>query len=147
MSTRNLDRLVEPRSIVAIGASTRPGSVGEAVTRNLLNGGFKGDIHLVNVKGGEIGGRPVLTSVSGLPAPADVAVIMTPPDSVPGLLRELGARGTKVAVVITAGPGSGVSARTAATRAGASSFSRPPSRICCASSAPTASVTPHPGSG
>ena len=47
MSTRNLDKLFEPKSVVAIGASGRVGSVGEAVTRNLLAGGFKGDIHLV----------------------------------------------------------------------------------------------------
>ena len=62
MSTRNLDKLMAPRSVVAIGASARPGSVGAAVTRNLLAGGFQGDIHLVNIKGGEIAGRPVLKS-------------------------------------------------------------------------------------
>ena len=60
MSTRNLDKMMTPGSVVAIGASARPGSLGEAVTRNLLAGGFKGDIHLVNIKGGEIAGRPVL---------------------------------------------------------------------------------------
>ena len=60
MSTRNLDKLMEPRSVVAIGASARAGSVGAAVTRNLLDGGFHGDIHLVNPKGGQIGGKQVL---------------------------------------------------------------------------------------
>jgi acetyltransferase len=113
MSTRNLDGLVEPRSVVAIGASARKGSVGEAVTRNLLGGGFKGEIHLVNVKGGEIAGRPVRRSLAELPAPADLAIVMTPPDSVPGLIADLGARGTKVAVVITAGPGAGPLAQVA----------------------------------
>src|SRR5229473_2682400 len=52
MSTRNLDKMMVPRSVVAIGASARPGSVGAAVTRNLLTGGFKGDIHLVNLTAG-----------------------------------------------------------------------------------------------
>ena len=47
MSIRNLDKMMIPRSVVAIGASARPGSVGAAVTRNLLTGGFQGDIHLV----------------------------------------------------------------------------------------------------
>src|SRR5262245_45797568 len=106
MSTRNLDKLMTPRSVVAIGASARPGSVGEAVTRNLLAGGFQGDIHLVNLKGGEIAGRPVLKSLAELPQPADLAVIMTPPETVPRLVLELGERGTRVAVVITAGPSS-----------------------------------------
>ena len=54
MSTRNLDKMMAPRSVVAIGASARPGSVGAAVTRNLLAGGFQGEIHLVNIKGGDI---------------------------------------------------------------------------------------------
>ena len=58
MSTRNLDKMMAPRSVVAIGASVRPGSVGAAVTRNLLAGGFKGEIHLVNVKGGDDRGPP-----------------------------------------------------------------------------------------
>ena len=44
MSTRNLDKMMTPGSVVAIGASARPGSLGEAVTRNLLAGGFQGEI-------------------------------------------------------------------------------------------------------
>src|SRR5437899_12574870 len=107
MSTRNLDKMMVPRSVVAIGASVRAGSVGWAVTRNLLAGGFKGDIHLVNLKGGEIEGRKVLRGLAELPEPADVAVIMTPADSVPGIILELGERGTKVAIVISSGPGRG----------------------------------------
>ncbi len=105
MSIRNLDKLMSPTSVVAIGASTRPGSVGEAVTRNLLGGGFKGDIHLVNLKGGTIEGRPVLRSVRELKAPPDLAVIMTPPASVPRVVMELGQLGTRVAVIITSGLG------------------------------------------
>ena len=66
MSTRNLDKLMTPKSVVAIGASERPRTVGAAVTRNLLEGGFVGEIHLVNRKGGEIAGRPVWRSLSDL---------------------------------------------------------------------------------
>ena len=110
MSTRNLDKLMAPRSVVAIGASARSGSVGAAVTRNLLAAGFHGDIHLVNLKGGEIEGRSVLRSLAELAQPADLAVIMTPPETVPRLLAELGERGTRTAVVITTGPGSGATA-------------------------------------
>ena len=69
MSTRNLDKLFEPKSVVAIGASVRKGSVGEAVTRNLLAGGFKGDIHLVNSKGGEIAGRKLEGASLGAASP------------------------------------------------------------------------------
>jgi len=111
MSTRNLDKLMAPRTIVAIGASERPGSVGAAVTRNLLEGGFVGEIHLVNRKGGEIAGRPVWRSLSELLSPPDLAVVMTPAATVPGILKELGAKGTKAAVIISAGPGAGAEGR------------------------------------
>jgi acetyltransferase len=111
MSTRNLDKLMAPKSVVAIGATERPGSVGAAVTRNLLAGGFAGEIHLVNHKGGEIAGRPVWRSVSEIPSPPDLAVIMTPAASVPGLLHELGEKGTKACVIVSAGPGAGDGAR------------------------------------
>ncbi|HTE79270.1 MAG TPA: bifunctional acetate--CoA ligase family protein/GNAT family N-acetyltransferase [Reyranella sp.] len=107
MSTRNLDKLMAPKSIVAIGASSRPRSVGAAVTRNLLDGGFAGEIHLVNRKGGEISSRPVLKSLAEVPGVPDLAVVMTPAETVPGILQELGTKGTRAVVIISAGPGAG----------------------------------------
>jgi len=111
MSTRNLDKLMAPKSVVAIGASSRARSVGAAVTRNLLGGGFAGEIHLVNRKGGEISGRPVLTSLAEVPGVPDLAVVMTPAETVPGVLQELGTKGTKAVVIISAGPGAGAGGR------------------------------------
>jgi acetyltransferase len=107
MSIRNLDSLLAPKSVALIGASERAGSVGAAVTRNVLEGGFKGEIYLVNRKGGTIAGRPVLRTLSELSSPPDLAVIMTPAESVPALIVDLGQRGTKAVVVISAGPGAG----------------------------------------
>jgi acetyltransferase len=113
VSIRNLEQLLTPRSVVAIGASGRAGSVGGAVTRNLLAGGFKGELHLVNVKGGTIDGRAVLRGLDELAAAPDLAVIMTPAATVPPLIHELGRRGTRVAVVVSAGPGMGADAAEA----------------------------------
>ncbi|MFZ2652063.1 MAG: CoA-binding protein, partial [Burkholderiaceae bacterium] len=103
MSIRNLDRLLAPRSVVVIGASPRSGSVGATVWRNLRSGSFTGPVHAVNLKHRELGGERVFRRVADLPAPADLAVICTPPASVPGLIAELGAAGTRAAVVMTAG--------------------------------------------
>jgi acetyltransferase len=103
MTTRNLDALFAPRSVAMIGASPQPGSVGEVVTRNLRGAGFAGDVMLVNPHGGSIDGAPVYESVSALPGPPDLAVIATPAETVPGLIAELGARGCRAAVVISAG--------------------------------------------
>jgi len=103
MSIRHLDQLFEPASVAVIGASARAGSVGAMVWRNLREGGFAGPRWAVNPKHREIDGEPVLARVADLPAAPDLAVICTPPATVPGLIAELGQRGTRAAVVLTAG--------------------------------------------
>lgn len=103
MTIRNLDRLFEPTSVVLVGASETAGSVGRIVAQNLLKGGFKGPLWLVNQGRTSVLGQPCFKSLGGVPGVADLAVIATPPASVPGLVAELGQRGTRAAVVITAG--------------------------------------------
>ncbi len=103
MSIRNLEYLLAPRSVAVIGASDRPGSVGATVMRNLLAGGFKGPVWPVNPKHEQVAGQVAYANVRALPQVADLAVICTPPATVPELVAELGARGTRAAVVMTAG--------------------------------------------
>lgn len=103
MTTRNLDALFEPKSIAFIGASPRPGSVGQVITRNLLAGRFSGPIMLVNPREREIEGRPVYAYVEDLPHTPDLAVLATPAETVPGLVAELAGKGCRAAVVISAG--------------------------------------------
>ncbi len=107
MTVRNLNRLFRPESIVLIGASRREGSVGALVARNLLHGGFDGPIMPLHPRHDAIEGVLAYRRVEDLPVTPDLAVIATPADSVPGLIAELGARGTKGAVVISAGFGEG----------------------------------------
>ena len=71
--------------------------------RNLLNAGFSGAIMPVNPKHNDVAGQRCYPDVASLPSPPDLAVICTPPDTVPGLIAELGSRGTRGAIVITAG--------------------------------------------
>lgn len=103
MTIRNLDRLMAPRSIVLVGASEQPGSVGEVVTRNILKAGFDGEIWLVNPRRGSALGVPCHSSVESLPGVPDLAVVVTPPSTVPGVIDELGRKGCRAAVVISAG--------------------------------------------
>ena len=70
---------------------------------NLLAAEFSGSITPVNPKHKEIAGQRCYHDVASLPEPPDLAVICTPPETVPGLIAELGRRGTKGAIVITAG--------------------------------------------
>jgi acetyltransferase len=103
MSTRNLEYLLSPRSVAVIGASERPASVGRTVMRNLLANGFDGPVWPVNPKYKEVAGRPAFANVKSLPQAPDLAVICTPPPTLPGLIAELGGRGTRAAAVLTAG--------------------------------------------
>lgn len=105
MSVRNLDKLFKPKSVALIGATDRAGSVGAVVLRNLRRAGLKAQLFLVSPHHHELDGMPVHPDVKSLPEAPDLAVIVTPPETVPGLIAELGARGGKAAVVITAGFG------------------------------------------
>jgi acetyltransferase len=103
MSQRNLEHLLHPRSVALIGASERPGSVGTVVLRNLLAGGFQGAVFAVNPKYETLAGNPCYPGVDSLPETPDLAVICTPAASVPPLISALGARGTRAAVILSAG--------------------------------------------
>ena len=105
MTTRNLQFLFRPGSVAVVGASDRPHSVGATVMRNLLEAGFAGPVWPVNPKYSTVAGRAAYARVADLPSAPDLAVICTPPATVPGLISELGERGTRAAVVLTAGLG------------------------------------------
>ena len=103
MTTANLDALFAPRAIVLVGASARAGSVGAVLASNLVEGGFPGELMFVNPRGGSILGRTVFAAVSDLPLTPDLAVVATPAPAIPGVIAELGARGCRAAVIISAG--------------------------------------------
>ena len=103
MSIRHLDSLFDPASVAVIGASARVGSVGATVWRNLRRSAYAGCVMGVNPRHAEVDGVPVYARVADLPQTPELALICTPPASVPGLIDELGARGTRAAVVMTAG--------------------------------------------
>ncbi|MGF6274606.1 acetyltransferase [Massilia sp. UYP11] len=103
MSVRNLQRLFAPTSVALIGASERPGSMGTTLLDNLVGGGFKGKLYAVNPKYQQVGALPCYDRVADLPEAPELAVICTPPATVPRLVRQLGERGTRAAVVLSSG--------------------------------------------
>ena len=103
MTIRNLDPILAPQSIALIGASPKPGSVGQIVLRNVASNGFKGKVYPVNPKHDAINGLTCYRKIADLPEAPDIAVIMTPPKSVPRAISQLAKRGTRTAVVLTAG--------------------------------------------
>ena len=107
MTIRNLDRVLAPRRVAVIGASSRPRAVGHLVLTNMVAAGFTGTLMPVNPREAEIDGLRVYPDIDSLPEDPDLAVIATPPDTVPGLIAQLARRGCAGAVVITAGFGEG----------------------------------------
>jgi acetyl-CoA synthetase (ADP-forming)/acetyltransferase len=106
MSIRNLDRLFQPRSVAVIGASDNPQRIGTRVLANLDESGFVdggGVLWPLNPKHQSLRGMPCYARVAALPAAPDLAILCTPPATIPGLIAELGVRGTKAAIVMTAG--------------------------------------------
>ncbi|CAD7340143.1 acetate--CoA ligase family protein [Sphingomonadales bacterium 56] len=98
-----LDRLLRPRSVAIVGASDKPGALGASVLYNLTRNGFSGDIHLINPKRAEIGGRPCLPSVDALPDGVDAAVLAIPRAAVLDTVKALAARNVGAAVIFSAG--------------------------------------------
>ncbi|RWE45637.1 MAG: bifunctional acyl-CoA synthetase/GNAT family N-acetyltransferase [Mesorhizobium sp.] len=103
MTIRNLEHAFAPKSVAVFGASVREGSVGRVVFDNIVSGGFGGEIWPVNPKHSRIAGRQCYPKAADLPDVPDLGVIVTPPETVPGIVRDLAERGTRAAVVITAG--------------------------------------------
>ena len=104
----SLRHVLTPASVAVIGVSRRPGSVGRAILRNIVDAGFSGPLYAVNPRAGEpwagpLGGVAWIPSVAALPEPVDLAVIATPAAAVAGIAEDCGQRGVKALVVTASG--------------------------------------------
>jgi acetate---CoA ligase (ADP-forming) len=91
--------LLEPRSVAVVGASARPGSFGDQLVAQLLSGGYRGGVHLVNPRYPEVAGRPCHPSLADLPGPVDLAVLAVPNAALEAQLRAAAAAGIPAAVI------------------------------------------------
>jgi len=108
MAMNLLDRhyltpLFEPASVAIIGASTRGGSIGAVLIENMLAARYRGTLYAVNPRQTSIRGVPCFPSIDKVPQRVDLAVIATPPETVPQLIAQCGIAGVHAVVVITAG--------------------------------------------
>jgi acetyltransferase len=103
MSTRNLDKVFDPKSIAIIGASNRKGSVGYILLRNLIGAEYEGVVFPVSKTSASVQGIQAYASISQVPRKIDLAVIAVPAQAVPETIRECGEAGVSGAVIVTAG--------------------------------------------
>lgn len=103
MPTRNLEAFFQPKSITVVGASEKE-KLGGVVLRNLVESGFEGHLTAINPGGYEtVYGVPCHAEVSKLAKPPDLAILCTPPTTIPGLVRQLGRRGVPAALILMGG--------------------------------------------
>jgi acetyltransferase len=103
ITRRDLDVFFQPRSVAAIGATERVGHVGRSVLWNLISSPFGGTVYPVNSKKNSVLGIKAYPDVASLPEPPELAIIMTPAETVPGVVEECARAGVRGAVVISAG--------------------------------------------
>ncbi|MEU0792468.1 acetate--CoA ligase family protein [Amycolatopsis sp. NPDC005961] len=101
----SMNRIMKPASIAVIGASAEAGKIGNSVMKNLVNGGYAGEIHPINPKATEILDRKAYASITDVPGDVDVAIFAIPAKFVPAALEEVGKKGAAGAILIPSGFG------------------------------------------
>jgi len=92
-----------PTSVAVIGVSSKPTNLGRNIVANLVEYGFTGVVYAVGPSGGTIETRRIYRTVGDIPDQVDVAVLLTPADTIPGILEECGQKGIRQVIVETAG--------------------------------------------
>jgi acetyltransferase len=103
MTNLSLTPFFNPRGVVVIGASTSHEKLGYGAARNLVYSGYKGAIHFVSQKTGELFKLPLYTDVSKVPEPVDLAILIVPAPATPETLEACGQRGIRSAIVVASG--------------------------------------------
>jgi acetyltransferase len=102
-SPDGLDSIFAPRNVAVIGATEREGSVGRTILWNLISSPFGGTVYPINPKRNNVLGIRAYPDIQSLPEPIDLAVIVTPAPTVPGLIEDCVEFGARGAIVISAG--------------------------------------------
>ena len=102
---RSLERVFNPRSVAVIGASEVPGKAAERRTRSLIQGGYRGDIYLINPKRSELFGRKAYPNITAIEKEVDLVMIVVAPKFLVPAVADSVKMGAKGIIIITAGLG------------------------------------------
>jgi acyl-CoA synthetase (NDP forming)/RimJ/RimL family protein N-acetyltransferase len=100
---RSIQRLLTPGSVAVVGASRTRDTVGQALVRNLVLGGFTGPVYAVNPAAKAVAGVPAYASVADVPADVDLAIVAVPAESVADVVLDCARKGVRGLVVVSAG--------------------------------------------
>lgn len=99
----NFSKIFEPKSVAVVGASDKKGGVGNDILKNLVLGGFSGDIYPVNPKYSEVLGLKCYNNLKSVKNEIDLMIIAVPAKIVPNILKEGADLGISGAIIISSG--------------------------------------------
>ena len=102
-SDPSLKPFFSPQGIAIIGASLDPTKLGYGLVRNLVQSGFKGAVHLVNLKGDQLMGLPIYPHIHQVPDPVDLGILLIPAQSIPAAIEDCYRRGIKALIIGSGG--------------------------------------------
>ena len=100
---RSVHALLNPRSVVLVGASRHEGTVGHKLLTDMLAAGFTGALHVVHPEADAVLGVPAYRTLRDVPPPVDVAIIAVPAAAVLDVVADAAAVGVRGLVVVSAG--------------------------------------------
>jgi acetyl coenzyme A synthetase (ADP forming)-like protein len=98
-----MNSIMKPRAVAVIGASDTEGKIGNSVMKNIINGGYKGELYPINPKADEIMGKKAYKSVKDIPGVVDIAVFAVPAKFCVAAMKEVGEKGIPGAIMIPSG--------------------------------------------
>jgi acetyl coenzyme A synthetase (ADP forming)-like protein len=98
-----MSRIMNPKAVAVVGASDGEGKIGNSVMKNIINGGYKGELYPINPKADEILGKKAYQSVLDVPGEIDVAVFAVPAKFCVAAMEEVGKKGIPGAIMIPSG--------------------------------------------
>jgi len=99
----SLTPFFSPQGVAIIGASLDPTKLGYGLSRNLVQSGYRGAIHFINFKGGNLMGHPVYRHINETPDPVDLAVLLIPAHAIPAAIEDCAQRGIKALIIASGG--------------------------------------------
>jgi acetyltransferase len=99
----SLTPFFSPQGVAILGASLDPTKLGYGLSRNLVQSGYRGAIHFINLKGGNLMGYPVYRHISETPDPVDLAVVLIPARAIPAAIEDCAQRGIKALIIASGG--------------------------------------------
>ncbi len=98
-----MTRIMKPKAVAIIGASDSEGKIGNSVMKNIINGGYAGELYPINPKADEILGKKAYKSIKDIPGEIDVAVFAVPAKFCVAVMKEVGEKGIPGAIMIPSG--------------------------------------------